>query len=115
MERTELDVIKELMEELTDKMQYDKDDFEERLGRKKPSVEVVKIEGKLPGDSSLEEALDEHSMRPKTREDEEEELEEQDSSSDPRRYMRAPLDSERLEEESPEESLKQRLMKLRSK
>lgn len=44
----ELELIQELMGELQDKMSYGKEDFEERLGRKKPEIEVMKIEGEMP-------------------------------------------------------------------
>lgn len=44
-EKKELQMIMELMEELQDKMQYGEDDFNERLGKEKPKVDVVKIEG----------------------------------------------------------------------
>jgi len=40
-----LDIIKKLMEELSEKMEYSKDDFEERLGRKKPAVEIEVTRG----------------------------------------------------------------------
>ncbi len=43
----ELEMIKELMMELRKKMRPDHSDFERRLG-KKPEVEVIKMEGKMP-------------------------------------------------------------------
>lgn len=52
MERSELEIIKELMAELEDKMQPSEADFDERLGRKKPGVEVLKIEGEMPEENS---------------------------------------------------------------
>lgn len=39
----ELSVIRELMEKLVGEMQPDENDFSERLGRKKPDLEVVKV------------------------------------------------------------------------
>lgn len=58
MQDKELSLIKMLMDELQGEMAYDKDDFESRLGRKKPELEVTKIEGELPledGDLEMEE------------------------------------------------------------
>lgn len=90
MNDKELKMIQELMEELQGKMQYGKDDFEERLGRKKPEIEVLKVEA---------EGLDDG------QEETEEDLGEE---------MPEDLASDMLEPQSPEEKLKQRLMKLRS-
>jgi hypothetical protein len=75
----ELEIIMELMEELKDSMEYNKDDFESRLGRKKPEIEVLKIEGDL------------------------EEMPEEDMEDE----------SPMMMEPSEEDSLKQRIMKLR--
>jgi len=86
MDRSELDIIKELMAELESKMEYGEEDFNERLGRKKPEVEVVKMEGELPMS------------------------EEEEGSED----MTDLLSEEMGEEESVESKLKARLMKLRS-
>ena len=44
----EFEIIEKLMEELKEKMQYGEEDFAERLGKKKPEVEVTKIEGEMP-------------------------------------------------------------------
>ena len=44
MDRKELQLIQELMSELSDQMELGEDDFNERLGRKKPAIEVTKIE-----------------------------------------------------------------------
>lgn len=49
----ELKLISQLMDQLHDEMQYGEDDFASRLGRKKPDLEVVKIEGDL-GPEGLE-------------------------------------------------------------
>lgn len=81
--KQELEIIMELMEELKDSMEYNKDDFESRLGRKKPEVEVLKIEGELP----LDEEMPEEGMEDET--------------------------SMMMEEPSEEDSLKQRIRKLR--
>ncbi len=40
----ELEVIQELMGDLIAKMEYGEGDFDERLGREKPKVEVMKME-----------------------------------------------------------------------
>lgn len=42
-EKTTLSVIKDLMEQLVGEMKPTEDDFAERLGRKKPDLEVMKI------------------------------------------------------------------------
>ena len=52
-----LSTIKKLMEELAGKMEYSSDDFEERLGRKKPDVSVSVIKGDLP-DEEMEEVAE---------------------------------------------------------
>lgn len=58
MDRKELEIIQELMDVLQDKMQYGEDDLSDRLGRKKPGLEVVKVEGSMPmtGKDPLEHA-----------------------------------------------------------
>ena len=92
MDKRELEIIREIMDKLSDEMEYGEDDFSERLGRKKPEVEVVKIEGVIPEEDeelSIEDEL----------------LGEPDSELD----MEDMLD----EESSPEDDLKRRLMKLR--
>lgn len=61
MHNKKLEIIQQLMEELQEEMQYSGDDFSERLGRKKPDLEVVKIEGKM-GAPDLEESEEEIGM-----------------------------------------------------
>jgi len=90
MDKSELGIIQELMELLQDKMQYGEDDFNSRLGRKKPEVEVVKMEGDIPGG---EMGMDDSSGM--------------DMGDD--------SDSSMMEmDESPEDKLKRRLMKMRA-
>lgn len=87
----ELQVIMDLMKELQDKMEYGEEDLSERLGRKKPELEVMKIEGEMP-----------------EMEDEKPEVELE---------LGGGMDMEEDCEpgmESPEYKLKKRLMKLRS-
>lgn len=85
MEDRKMQIIGQLMEELQELMEPDESDFSERLGREKPpGIEVMKVEGSI--DPSLES------------EQEGADLEE---------------DEEMLEEESPEDKLKSRLLKLR--
>lgn len=96
MDKRELEVIQQLMEELKDQMEYGEDDFSERLGRKKPDIEVIKMEGELP----LER---------------EEELEGEDLDNDMElgedpEHAAMILDDEMM---SPEDKLKKRIMKLR--
>lgn len=100
MDKREMQLIMELMEELQDQMKYGEEDFSERLGRKKPEIDVIKVEGKME-DPKLEHM--------------EEELgtdldDDQEMGEDPE-HMEMVLG----EDVSPEEKLKQRLMKLRGK
>lgn len=87
MDKRELELIKELMDKLSDEMEYGEEDFAERLGRKNPEIEVIKMEGEMPlEDEDMEdEDMEEDSMEP--------EMED--------------------EESSPEEELKRRIMKMR--
>jgi hypothetical protein len=85
MERSELKIIQELMEKLCDEMEYSPEDFEGRLGRNKPDVSIVKVEGKGPMLEEAEEGLGDEEMG--------EEM--------------------AMSEDDPEESFKQRVMKLR--
>lgn len=61
MESDKLAVIKKLMEKLESLMTMDADDFDARLGKAKPEVEVVKVEGKVPmdGEEMAMDGLDE--------------------------------------------------------
>ena len=90
MNEQKLKIIKELMDELVDSMEYSKDDFDERLGRKKPDVEVLKVEGEIP----MEEMSPEEHQEMMGMEDENEPMEDE-------------------EECSPDEKLVKRMMKLR--
>jgi hypothetical protein len=81
MNSKKFEIIMGLMEELQEDMQYGKEDFEERLGRPKPQLEVMKMEDELPLGDEME--VDE-----------------------PEEEMMA-------DEESPDDKLKNRLMKLR--
>jgi hypothetical protein len=54
----DLEIIKGLMEQLIEEMEYGTDDFEHRLGRKKPDIEVMKIGVEGPGLEKSEEKLD---------------------------------------------------------
>ena len=47
----DLEIVKELMKQLQDEMNYSGDDLNERLG--KPKMEVTKIEGELPMDEDI--------------------------------------------------------------
>lgn len=106
-----LELIRELMDQLQEEMQYGKGDFEERLGRKKPdaAIEIMKVEGDSPELKKSEEMsgmdLDnDHEM-----------------GEDPKHaamVMGKGMDDDMDmdmggEEESPEDMLKKRLMKLR--
>lgn len=97
--KSKLDMIKELMDQLQEEMQYGKSDFEDRLGRKKPdaAIEVMKVEGDSP---ELKKAEDMSGM------DMDQDMEMGEDSDHPEMAMNG-------EEESPEDMLKKRLMKLR--
>ncbi len=49
----ELEVIQELMGDLIAKMEYGEGDFDERLGREKPKVEVMKMEMGEPEEEEM--------------------------------------------------------------
>lgn len=104
MDRSEFEIIKELMQELEDKMQYGEDDLAERLGRKKPGVEVVKIEGKMPEDPMMEKKEEELGM----------DLDQdQEMGEDPEHVEKVLGDDEDMPMD-PDAKLKARLMKLRA-
>ena len=90
MKNMELMVIEKLMEELQEKMGHGAEDFDERLGRKKPDLEVVKIKSEIEPGIEIESLGGE----------EEPEFEEMGDMS-------------MMEEEDPSELLKKRIMKLR--
>ncbi len=88
--KQQLQIIQDLMGQLQEKMEYGEDDFSSRLGRPKPEIEAVKIEGKLPMEGSPDEG-----------EGEMPEMEAMEGHDDP------------MMDESPEDKLKKRLMRLR--
>jgi hypothetical protein len=110
MDRSELEIIKELMAELEDKMQPGHEDFEERLGRQKPGVEMVKIEGKMPSEDPALEAKEE--MMGKDLDGD------MEMGEDPEHQEKVMGDDSDMsmpgEEMDPESKLKARLMKLRA-
>lgn len=61
--KDEFEVIMGLMEDLQDKMQYGEEDFSERLGRKKPDLEMMKVEVE-PMEDMEEEGYEEEEMGP---------------------------------------------------
>jgi hypothetical protein len=96
-EKVNLSVIKDLMEQLISEMKPGAEDFEERLGRKKPALEMVKVEAK----GSPMEAMEEMAGK---------DLEgDMEMGEDPE-HAAMVMD----EGMSPEEKLKKRLMKLRA-
>ena len=58
--KQDLEIIKELMDELISEMEPGEEDFSERLGRKKPEVGMVKIE--MEGEGSDEEMPEEENL-----------------------------------------------------
>jgi len=108
MDRRELELIKELMDKLSEEMEYGEEDFSERLGRKKPHVEVIKMEGKMPMDEDLEHEEEELGM------DLDGDMEmDEDPEHIAKVLGRGSHDEDDMEESSPESDLKRRLMKLR--
>lgn len=101
--KLELKLISQLMDQLQGEMEYDEDDFASRLGRKKPGVEMVKIEGKLPMDGM------EH-MEEMAGEDLDGDME---MGEDPK-HAAMVMDEGEDDEMDPEAMLKKRLMKLRA-
>lgn len=105
MESKKLQIIKELMEQLQEEMSYGADDFEERLGRKKPEIEIVEMKSQSPKLEKLEEVVGE-------------DLDGDDEEGESLKHKSMVLgdDDEMYEEEDcgPEEDLKKRLMKLRA-
>lgn len=96
-----LKIIQELMEELKESMEYDSDDFDSRLGRKPKTrgVEIVKIEGSEDPEMEHEEEM--------LGEDLDHDME---MGEDPEH---AAMVMDRGEEMSPEEKLKDRILKMR--
>lgn len=114
-----LQIIKELMEQLAGEMKPSADDFEERLGRKKPGIEVMKIEGKMPmdHDEMMEDPDEEMGESP------EEEYAENPVASSLKKAFGGPKTPKMHEsyggmmsedDLSPQEKLKKRLMALRA-
>lgn len=87
------------MDQLQGEMEYGEDDFAGRLGRKKPDLEVVKIEGDMPLKSK-------ENMEEMMGKDLDSDME-MDENHDRASMM---LDGD---DPSPEDELKKRLMKLR--
>lgn len=90
--KKELMMIKELMEKLIDEMEPSPDDFDERLGRSKPEIKSVQIEGVIPADEDMLPMEDDMDSEMDDMVDEDEDM---------------------MVEESPEEALKRRIEKLR--
>lgn len=109
----ELEVIMQLMEELQEKMSYGEDDFAERLGKKKPGLEVLKIEGEMKDPEGMQDAEEMLGM----------DLDSDDEmGEDPEHVAKVlgkgfePEDEHDMEiemEVSPEDKLKKRIMKMR--
>jgi hypothetical protein len=104
-EKGELEVIKSLMEQLVEEMKPGAEDFEERLGRKKPGIEVLKIEGKLGDDEGEEE----NPLLEKAEEKMGMDMDSDQETGEPPMHQSMVMD----EDISPQEKLKKRLMKLR--
>lgn len=92
MDKRELQIIEELMAELQGQMEYGADDFEERLGRKKPEAEIKKAMTSPDAEIEVTQV----------------EMPEDETSEEG-------TEDDMMDEESPEEKLKSRLMKLRGR
>lgn len=107
MERSELDIIKELMAELESKMEPDHNDFSERLGRDKPDVKMVKIEGELPESPEMEKKEEMMGMS------DDQDMGEMGKDPMADKMMGSDEDMP-MDEMDPDAKLKARLMRLRS-
>lgn len=100
-DKLELKLISQLMDQLQGEMEYDEDDFASRLGRKKPGVEVLKVEGSMPmGGKSMEDAMEDMNG-------------DMEMDENPTRDSMV-MDEIQDDEMDPEKMLKKRLMKLRA-
>lgn len=122
----ELDIIMDLMKDLQDKMEFSPDDFNQRLGKNKPAVEIVKVgvdpmdpmggsgdSGDTMGASELADKLaggGDDSMQGMSAMSDSGD----DSSMGDDSGSQMPMDSGDMDDMmSPEERLKSRLLKLR--
>ena len=100
MDKKELQIIVELMDQLQDEMSLNKDDLSKRLGREEPKVEVLKIESDDSMDNpELEEAEESLGM----------DLDNDNEEGKPLDHQERVLGGE----SNPDEELKRRLMKIR--
>lgn len=102
-EKMKLKLISELMDQLQDEMQPNSDDLASRLGRQKPDLEVVKVSGKaMPGmeDADMDDSMEDGKEMPSKMD-----MMGKGMSEDPMGMG--------ADEESPDEMLKKRLMKMR--
>jgi hypothetical protein len=73
MESRKFEIIQQLMDALQEEMQYGEDELSERLGRKKPEVEVMSVEAKplegeeLPIDGDEDMSLEDPEEKLKSR------------------------------------------------
>ena len=117
----DLEMIKELMEELQKKMEHTPEDFASRLGRHKPGIEVIKMEGKLPmKDMPLDMGMKKKMGMEGSKEEEDmespmEEAKEMKDIEDVLPHKMGMGDEEEYDFDEPTEEsmLKKRLMKLR--
>lgn len=105
MDKDKLRIIAELMEELQGDMQPNAEDFDERLGRKPKGLEIVKIEGH-PMDDEMDDQME------RKEEMLGEDLDGDMEMGEEPEHVAEVMGSRGMEE-SPDESLKRRLMKLR--
>lgn len=106
--KLELKLISQLMDQLQGEMEYDEDDLASRLGRKKPGIEMVKIEGKMPM-HGMDDPMEK--MEEMTGRDLDNDME---MGEDPEHAAMVMDEGEDDEDMSPEDMLKKRLMKLRA-
>lgn len=112
--RDEYDTLQEVMKEIMDHMKYSGDELEERLGRKKPKVEMVVAEGKMP-----KEAMEKMEEKMGMDLDDDQEMGEpmEHKAKVMAKYAENKMkdeDDKDGEDISPKEMLKKRLMKLRA-
>lgn len=115
MKGKELEIIQKLMEELQDEMQYGDEDLSERLGKGKPQVKMLEVEGELPLEGEESEMEGGLAMKMAKMEGESEEMP-MEMGEDDDMEMEDEFDEEIgsfIPKNDPDEALKKRLMKIR--
>jgi hypothetical protein len=102
--KRDLDIIGKWAEDLIEAMGYGEEEFDDRLGRKKPGLEVMKIEGKMPMKMMAKEGMEDDDM------DMKESMKEVEMGPEPYDFEEEEEDYDLADEDK---DLKRRLKKLR--